>query len=80
MRRFVACLLALPVLALTACSGAPTFTIRNPLQVDTEPSSIAGPRLMAVPQYYAPQYAPSAPAAMPAGYGYAAPAAGPCAR
>lgn len=52
---------ALPLTA--CCSGQPQVTLRNPFLVDAEPSSVAGPRLVQVPQYYAPSYSP------PASYG-----------
>ena len=51
--------LALALLAVTlggCCGGSPTFTLRNPLQMDSEPKTVAAPRLMPVTTYMAPQY------------------------
>ena len=65
----VCCFLGSLLVGCSGCNPGATFTLRNPLLIDKEPASRAGPRLMAVPQYYAPQYAPTAPVQMPAGYG-----------
>ena len=62
------------LIALVACflvgmlGGCHTLTFRNPLQIDAEPQTVAGPRLMQSPTYYAPTYAPAAPAQLPAGF------------
>ena len=61
-------LLGALLLAGCQCSGTPTITLRNPFQLDAEPATTAGPRLMAVPQYYAPQYAPQLAPRLPAGF------------
>ena len=83
MRRFFACLAPL-LLAGCSCGGLPVVTLRSPLQLDQEPHTVAGPRMMAVPMTYAPTYAPTGvsscgPAGWPAGYAYGAPAAAPAA-
>lgn len=73
----VACFLVLTV-GLSGCSGCnpgPSFTFRAPLLIDKEAPSIAAPRLVKQPTYYAPTYAPCAPPVMPAGYTVGA---GPC--
>lgn len=97
MRRFLSvlalCALVVAVMPLAACScgGLPTLTLRSPVQVDQEPATLAGPRLMSAPAYYAPSYTPVAGAcapgfagALPPGYtpGFSVtrPAAGPCDR
>lgn len=70
---------ALVVLCLVAlagcCGGAPAMTIRSPLLFDQEPATVAGPRMVQAPTYYAPSYAPAvsapagcAPAGLPPGY------------
>lgn len=66
-------LLVLALLAVPLCGCRNTYTLRNPLMVDQECDSVAGPRLMKAPVYYAPQFAPQAAPQLPAGY---APAAG----
>ena len=62
MRRF---LLTLSILALTAplaaCNGScggqpPTISLRWPLALDNEPVTVAAPRYMAQPAYYAPAW------------------------
>lgn len=62
MRRFLTALVALCLVVLTGCScgGLPTLTLRSPVQFDSEAQTVAGPRLMAAPQYYVPTYAPAA--------------------
>lgn len=77
MRRLLSVLaflaLALIVCApLSACScgGLPTVTLRMPVQFDSEPATTAGPRMMAVQQWYAPSYAPAAANCGPAGYSF----------
>lgn len=65
MRRFLSCLVALAFVALAACNcGLPALTVRSPLLLDSEPQTVAGPRLMQAPAYYAPSWsqiqAPSA--------------------
>lgn len=65
MRRFLSCLVALAFVALAACNcGLPSLTVRSPLLLDSEAQTVAGPRLMQAPAYYAPSWsqiqAPSA--------------------
>lgn len=73
MRNIVLIVLALCFLGVLAgCCGAPALTIRNPLLLDMEPASVAGPRMLSAPTYYTPQYAPCAPS-LPAGYTAPAP-------
>ncbi len=74
-------LLALALVALAfpmagcRCGGDPQLTVRNPFLLDSEPASAAGPRLMSVPAYYTPSWAPTAGACNPMpGYSFSAPA------
>ena len=77
-------LLAFVAVPLTGCSGCnpgPVISFRNPVQFDKEPGSVAGPRLMAVPQYAAPTYQFQNYGCQPAAPGYSVappPAAAPC--
>lgn len=67
------CVAVLAILPLGGCcAGQPTLTLRNPFLVDSEPASIAGSRMIAMPpQYASPTYSVQQYGCAPALPGYA---------